>query len=262
MAETRLKLGGMALRNGLFVHGPTHWAAAVRAADGTIQVASGAKRVRGAEGVARVPIARGVLRLGEMLAILPQVRRALPEARLAFETPSLIVTIAGTAALATGARRTRLSPASIEAVSSVLAMLPALVTLRSGSLARYHGAEHKTIGAYETGDDAAVMAKEHDRCGSHLVAPLLSTSLIGNVLAGRMKRGGPQQAARLGVSLAAAGVAVEVFGWMNRNAGNPVARALRLPGHALQTAIGTREPDAGELAVARAALDRLLALEG
>ena len=44
----KLRLGGMALRNGLLVHGPTHWAAAVRAATATIAVASGPKpRVRG-----------------------------------------------------------------------------------------------------------------------------------------------------------------------------------------------------------------------
>ena len=38
MSETpeKLRLGGMALRNGLLVHGPTHWAAAVRADDGAI----------------------------------------------------------------------------------------------------------------------------------------------------------------------------------------------------------------------------------
>src|ERR1700754_1595068 len=39
----KLRLGGMALRNGLLVHGPKHWAAAVRADDGTIVVASGPK---------------------------------------------------------------------------------------------------------------------------------------------------------------------------------------------------------------------------
>ena len=39
----RLRLGGMALRNGLLVHGPTHWAAAARRQDGTIGVASGRK---------------------------------------------------------------------------------------------------------------------------------------------------------------------------------------------------------------------------
>ena len=40
----KLRLGGMALRNGLLVHGPTHWAAAVRTDDGEIKVASGASR--------------------------------------------------------------------------------------------------------------------------------------------------------------------------------------------------------------------------
>ena len=39
----QLRLGGMALRNGLLVHGPTHWAVAVRNKAGEIEVASGAK---------------------------------------------------------------------------------------------------------------------------------------------------------------------------------------------------------------------------
>jgi len=51
----KLRLGGMALRNGLLVHGPTHWAAAVRRRDGSIATASGRKpRVRGVEKVAGV----------------------------------------------------------------------------------------------------------------------------------------------------------------------------------------------------------------
>ena len=43
MAEEKLRLGGMALRNGLLVHGPTHWAAAVRRKDGSLVVGSGRK---------------------------------------------------------------------------------------------------------------------------------------------------------------------------------------------------------------------------
>src|ERR671936_758851 len=39
----KLRLGGMALRNGLLVHGPTKWAAAVRTSTGEIKIASGAK---------------------------------------------------------------------------------------------------------------------------------------------------------------------------------------------------------------------------
>ena len=41
--EDKLRLGGMALRNGLLVHGPTHWAAAVRTKAGDVKVASGPK---------------------------------------------------------------------------------------------------------------------------------------------------------------------------------------------------------------------------
>ena len=43
MSDEPLKLGGMALRNGLLVHGPTSWAAAVRSPDGTLHAASGRK---------------------------------------------------------------------------------------------------------------------------------------------------------------------------------------------------------------------------
>ena len=46
--------------------------------------------------------------------------------------------------------------------------------LRGGDLASYHGVEHKAIGGYEDDCDAAEATKEHDRCGSNLVAPMLA----------------------------------------------------------------------------------------
>ena len=81
----KLRLGGMALSNGVLVHGPTAWGAAVRAADGSIRSASGVKR-RFAPGVT-TPFVRGPLRLAEAFSVLPDVRRALPEARFPFERP-------------------------------------------------------------------------------------------------------------------------------------------------------------------------------
>ncbi len=255
----RLRLGGMALRNGLLVHGPTSWAAAIRGADGTVQVATGHKG-HGAAPFGRVPLLRGLAKLGEAVAILPQVRRALPESRLAFESPAMVAITVGATAFAAGARRSRLSPAAVEAVSMGLALLPALAQMRSGSVARYHGAEHKTIGAYEAGGVASEAPKEHDRCGSHLVAPMMATSFVGNLMASRLG-GSRQHLARASTSLAAAGVAVEVFAWMGRHPDSRAARALRAPGDALQRAIGTREPEPGELEVARAALEALLVAE-
>src|SRR5204863_9586963 len=80
----KLRLGGMALRNGLLVHGPNHWAAAVRTSEGAIKVASGPKpRLRGR--AYDLPWVRGIARLGEAFALIPLVKRRLPEVQLPFE---------------------------------------------------------------------------------------------------------------------------------------------------------------------------------
>ena len=53
----KLRLGGMALQNGVLVHGPKTWGAAVRLPDGTIKTASGLKPTFGMGG--SVPVVRG-----------------------------------------------------------------------------------------------------------------------------------------------------------------------------------------------------------
>lgn len=261
MAEREiLRLGGMALRNGLLVHGPTHWAAAVRRRDGSIGVASGPKP-RLAGPITRLPGARGVVRLGEAMAVIPLVKRALPEARLPFQDVPTLGMMAG-AAITGSALRRRTRGVSGEAASAALSLLPALFTLRTGELAAYHGVEHKAIAAYEHGDqDAADAAKEHDRCGSHLMAPLLAANVAGATLLKRVvERPRPVHGAAL--SLASVGVAVEVFAWSERHSGSRTARALRRPGHELQRVLGTREPSAEQLEVGRAALVEILRAEG
>jgi uncharacterized protein YqhQ len=61
-ASPRLRLGGMALRNGLLIHGPTSWAIAARSPDGGLHVASGRKPTFGPS-LASVPLLRGPLTL-------------------------------------------------------------------------------------------------------------------------------------------------------------------------------------------------------
>ena len=257
LERTPLRLGGMALANGLLVHGPTHWAAAVRTRGGEIRVASGRKpRLTAVDGV---PGARGVARLGEAVAVIPLVKLALPEARLPFQGARVAAVTATT--LAAGSLVKRRGVAG-EAAAAALSMLPALAALRGGDVAAYHGVEHKAIGAYERGDaDAADATKEHDRCGSNLVAPLLLSNLAGAALLKRVvAHPGPLHAA--GVSLASIAAAVEVFAWSERHAGSPLSRALRRPGFELQRAIGTREPTQAQLDVGRAALAEILRVEG
>src|SRR5829696_5048003 len=227
----------MALRNGLLVHGPTHWAAAVRGADGGIEVASGRKpRLRAAD---PIPGVRGVVRLAEAFVVIPLVKRALPAARLPFQDPGVLV---------------------VAAAAAVVGFMPALFALRGGELAAYHGVEHKAIGAYEADDDAADATKEHERCGSHLVAPMLAANLAGTLLLRRaVERPGPLAGAA--VALASSAVAVEVFAWSERHAETRAARALKRPGFEIQRLVGTREPDEHQLEVGRAALAEILRVE-
>jgi len=255
----KLRLGGMALRNGLLVHGPTHWAAAVRRDDGSIAVASGVKpRMRGR--VAAVPGARGVVRMGEAMLVIPLVKQALPEARLPWQDRRVLAAILASGAGGALLRR-RLSGPAGEVAAATLSVLPSLIALRGGDLASYHGVEHKAIGAYESGaSDARDATKEHDRCGSHLMAPMLAANLAGTALL-RRAVAHPSPAAGAAVGLASLGAAVEVFTWSERHADRATARALRRPGHELQRLVGTREPTETQLEVGRAALAEILRVE-
>jgi uncharacterized protein YqhQ len=246
----------MALVNGVLVHGPTSWAVAVRTEAGDLRVASGQKSVRGA-GVTN-PLLRGPIRLLDAFALLPRIRRACPDARLPFERPAVLGSMLASAVVAHRLRRsTRFGPALRELLGGTLSLLPATLALRGADLAAYHGAEHISIGTYEHGEPRG---KEHERCGSHLIGPLLLTSAAGAALAARA----PDRArglARVAAAVGSVAAATEIFSWMVRNADHPIARSLAWPGHQLQLRLATAEPDAAQLEVAQAALTACLELE-
>jgi uncharacterized protein YqhQ len=255
MTRKAVRLGGMALPNGVLVHGPTAWCA-VRLPDGSLEVASARKRFLASR--VRNPLLRGPAKLAEALSLLPAVRRALPEARLPFERPAVAAAMVGSVVAVRAVRGSdRVGPAAQELASGLLSFLPAGLALRGGDLAAYHGAEHVAIGSYEHG---APRAKEHERCGTHLVAPLLAATAAGNVLAARAPASarGP---ARLLAQVGAVAAAVETFAWMNRHPDTPLARALARPGHELQRRFATKEPSPEQLEVAEAALRACLELE-
>lgn len=260
MNDDKLRLGGMALRNGLLVHGPTHWAAAVRTRDGRIERASGEKpRFRGLDGV---PGLRGATRLAEALAVIPLVKRALPAAQLPFQNASVVGAGAGATVAAALLRRRWRGSFAAEAGAAAISLVPSVVALRGGDLAAYHGVEHKAIGAYEQGaEDARDATKEHDRCGSHLMTPLIASNIAGVTLL-RKAVDQPGPLASSAVALASLGVAVEVFGWAERHPDSAATRVLRRPGHELQRVLGTREPTEDQLDVGREALDEILRAEG
>jgi uncharacterized protein YqhQ len=254
--EEKIRLGGMALPNGVLVHGPTSWACAIRTEDGRLEVASAYKKFRAAN--VSSPFLRGPARLAEALALLPVLKRALPKAQLPMQSRRMVSAMIGTAVVARGVRESpRLGPAARELLSSVISLVPAALALRGGELAAYHGAEHISIGRYEHGEAAQ---KEHERCGGHLIGPLVATSAVGNALAG-LAPVHVRNHARAAAQLGALAASTEIFGWMTRHPANPVAQALSKPGHELQHRFSTAEPTPEQLEVAEAALAACLELE-
>jgi len=261
MASEKLRLGGMALRNGLLIHGPTHWAAAVRGPDGDVVVASQPKPELAPGLAARLPGLRGPLKLAEALAVLPLVRRRLPEPRLPFEDVRVVAAIAATLVTTAALRKRFGSSALREGAVQAIGAVPAMVALLDRNLAAYHGVEHKAIAAYEQGiEDPTGVPKEHDRCGSNLLTPMMLLSAGGTVLLERVVER-PSPLARAAVGLAGASIAVEMFAWSDRHHGDPLAEAFHTPGREIQRLIATKEPTPEQLEVGIAALAEILRAE-
>lgn len=124
----------------------------------------------------------------------------------------------------------------------------------------YHGAEHKTINAYEAGaeltpESVARFPLEHPRCGTSF----LLTLVVLTVLAFPFLDGLPIWARLIGRILLIpflAGIAVEYIRWMANHLDRRWARWLIRPNLALQR-LTTREPDAAMLEVAIRAFNEM-----
>ena len=191
--------------------------------------------------------------------MLPELRRKLPEARLPFERP---VVLAATLASALTVQVVRRS----DRLGDCRARAPRPARSRSlRPCSRCAAASSPPTTAPSTSrsgptSTASTRAKEHERCGSHLVGPLLVASAARQ----RARVAGAARTARPGARrepLGAVGAAVEVFAWMTRHPGHPLAKALARPGHELQHRIATAEPSPEQLEVAEAALAACLELE-
>jgi len=258
-----MQLGGMALRDGVLLQSDGYWAAAVREEDGGVKVVSGPKvQLPARDSLRRVPVVRGIVRLGEALAVLPAVRRRTGAPVLPQEDPRLLAATAASAVATLALRSARWgSPVARELAVAGLSLGPVLLALRDSRLSRYHGAEHKSVAAYETGGDAAAADKEHARCGSNLVVPMLVTSFATNLVlhaAGKERK----PVATFVAGLVSIGTAMELFSWMARHQDHPIAKTLGRPGIEMQRLFTTSEPTEDQLDVADMALRELLRLEG
>ena len=102
-----LRIGGMALKDGVLLQSQDNWAAAVRLPDGSIKVRSGAKsRLPGRGVFDRVPVVRGVSRLIETTIALPAMRRELGRPVLPQEEPALLAAALASATATVVLRKT------------------------------------------------------------------------------------------------------------------------------------------------------------
>lgn len=130
----------------------------------------------------------------------------------------------------------------------------------------YHGAEHKSIFAYEhdatlTPTSVRNYQKEHPRCGTSFILIVFTVSIIVYTLIPRS----PEFLINLGIRVAMlpiiAGIAYELLKISGKYHDTWFGRMLTKPGMWFQY-ITTQEPDDKQLEVAIAALKRALALEG
>ncbi|MGC8781273.1 MAG: DUF1385 domain-containing protein [Anaerolineae bacterium] len=129
----------------------------------------------------------------------------------------------------------------------------------------YHGAEHKTINAYEAGaaltpQVVARFSTAHTRCGTSF---LLSVMVIAVVIFApfHFENLFLRLASRIVLIPAVAGLAYEFMRFTAARVDRPWVRGLIAPGLALQR-LTTREPDEQMLECAIAALKPVLAADG
>jgi len=131
---------------------------------------------------------------------------------------------------------------------------------------QYHGAEHKTIHAYEHGvplvpKEVANFSTEHLRCGTSFLMVVMVVSIIVFIFLGRPASILERIALRLLVLPIVAGLSYEVIKFAGRHEGSKLVKIIMSPGLLLQR-LTTNEPSEDQLEVAIFSLKRLLELEG
>lgn len=125
----------------------------------------------------------------------------------------------------------------------------------------YHGAEHKTINAFEAGadltpEDVANYPLEHPRCGTAFLLTLALFSILVFTLFGPFDSIWVKFAVRIALIPFLAGISYEYIRWTARNLGNPLVRLLIKPNLALQR-LTTNDPDLKMLEVAIASFQAM-----
>jgi uncharacterized protein YqhQ len=288
-------IGGQAVLEGVMMRSPSNWAVAVRKPDG--EIAEVVKEIRSPMArnrFFRLPVVRGVIALGESLAIgfralaisanyaaqdpeaeEGEVQTEITRGQIIFSF-ALAIGFALMLFKVTPALITNWLPIDttgafvvIEGLIRVLIFLLYLVLISFlpdlRRVFQYHAAEHKAINAYEAGEELTPEGVQrfsliHPRCGT---AFLLWVMVIGIFVFAFV--GQPAWywliTSRVLLLPVIAGIAYELIRFAGKHQGNTLLMTLLAPGLWLQR-LTTREPTLDQIEVGIRALQEVLSREG
>ncbi|HVF53832.1 MAG TPA: DUF1385 domain-containing protein [Actinomycetota bacterium] len=294
MPETpspRPSIGGQAVLEGVMMRGPASWSVACRRPDDTIAVESfPLPGLAARHPWLKWPFVRGCLVLGESLAIgikalMISANHALEEeeqlsdkqlgwtlttAMVMFSAIFIALPLIGTKLIERGVGNlSETNPLAFNLIEGGIRLGMFVGYLLFISMFKdirrvfeYHGAEHKTIYAYENGDPmdpAAIDAKYptlHVRCGTNFLFIVLFLTIAAHLLMDIFITTAffPRLALRLSAVPLLAGISYEAIKLASRNEESLFFRISMLPGLALQR-ITTKPPSLDQIEVAIAAVE-------
>jgi uncharacterized protein YqhQ len=291
-------VGGQAVLEGVMMRGPSNWAVAVRKPDGDIaEVHQSIKSPMARHLIWRLPVIRGVIALGESLAIgfralaISANYQAQAEAQegeegeeVSTELTRAQLIFAFAIAIGFAILLFKVSPALltnwigiegtgwfviIEGLIRVtifilyLLLISLLPDLRR--VFQYHAAEHKAINAYEAGEELEPETVQrysliHPRCGTAFLLWVMVIAIFVFAFFGR-----PAWywliTTRIALLPLIAGLAYELIRFAGKHQRNPLLMTLLAPGLWLQR-LTTRQPSLDQIEVSIHALKEVLSLEG
>ncbi len=129
---------------------------------------------------------------------------------------------------------------------------------------QYHGAEHKSIFAFEAGDPLTVenvrgYSRLHPRCGTSFLLIVMVVSIVVFSMIPKLWPFYLKAGSRVVLLPLIAGISYEFLKWSAKNDQSPLVRLIIAPGLALQK-LTTREPDDSQIEVAIRSMEEALAV--
>jgi uncharacterized protein YqhQ len=277
-AQPQTSVGGQAVLEGVMMRAPTAWAVAVRKPDGVIEAVRHAlPRLSSRSALAKVPLVRGVLVLGESLtlgyrALTWSAQKAAAEEEeeltrgqiagsMTFALVLFIALFVLLPAFVAGwvSGTSKVGFAATEAVFRLVLFIGYLWAIgRSKEIKRvfqYHGAEHMSIYAYEAGEPLTIEnvsrhRPEHPRCGTNFLMIVILLTIVIFTFVGRPALPLFILSRVIGIPVIA-GISYEILKFAGLRQSERMGRFLAAPGMWLQKlTTGVPEPDMIEVAVA------------